>query len=201
MNNHLSLVARDHAKDAGLARRALSGDRAAQHELLRALRNSVHTTLYRVLGGNEHMEELLQDSFVEIFRCLPQYRADSQLEAWGARIAARVALQHLKHGPAKKDRDRPAPVQLHLVPPPGDGVHREGMRRYYAVLRRMQPELHVALALVMVDGRSLEEVSEITGMTITRTKHRLHRARRKLWDNARRDPLLMSYMTRAGAAG
>lgn len=198
MNNYLTLVARDYSKDAGLARRAMSGDRSAQHELFRSLKAGVHATLYRVLGSNEHMEDLLQDSFVEIFRSLPQYRGESQLNTWAARIAARVAFHYLKRKP-KRDKDKAAPVQLHLVGSPEDHAqHREGVKHLYALLRRMKPEHHVALALFMVDGRSLEEVAEITGVTLVAAKNRVCRARRKLWAAARRDQALMGYLTEHG---
>jgi RNA polymerase sigma-70 factor (ECF subfamily) len=162
------------------------------------LKAGVHATLYRVLGSNEHMEDLLQDSFVEIFRSLPQYRGESQLNTWAARIAARVAFHYLKRKP-KRDKDKAAPVQLHLVGSPEDHAqHREGLKHLYALLRRMKPEHHVALALFMVDGRSLEEVAEITGVTLVAAKNRVCRARRKLWEAARRDQALMGYLTEHG---
>jgi DNA-directed RNA polymerase specialized sigma24 family protein len=64
----------------------------------------------------------------------------------------------------------------------------------------MKPEHHVALALFMVDGRSLEEVAEITGVSLVAAKNRVSRARRKLFEAARRDQLLASYLAEQGDA-
>jgi len=194
------LVARDYSSDAGLAQRVASGDREAQQELFRALQHSVHATLYRVLGSNEHMEDLLQDSFIEIFRSIASYRGESQLATWAARIAARVAFHYLKRKRARADSER-APVQLHLVGSPEDHAqHREGLARLHALLRRMKPEDHLAFALFVMDGRSMEEIAEITGVTVVAAKSRVSRARRKLWDAARRDQLLTAYLVEQGAS-
>ncbi len=200
MKSSPTLAARDYSNDMGLARRAQSGDRSAEHELFRALKSSVHGTLYRVLGSNEHMEDLVQDAFIEIFRSLPHYRGESLLNTWADRIAARVAFHHLKRKGPHKDKERAlCPVQLHVVGSPEDHAqHREELKRLYALLRRMKPEHHIALALFMVDGRSLEEVAEITGVSLVAAKNRVSRARRKLHSAARRDQLLTSYLGEQG---
>jgi RNA polymerase sigma-70 factor, ECF subfamily len=194
------LTARDYSSDAGLAQRVASGEREAQHELFRALKHGVHATLYRVLGSNEHMEDLLQDSFIEIFRSIGGYRGESQLATWAARISARVAFHHLKRKRSRRDDER-APVQLHVVGSPEDHAqHREGLKRLYGLLRRMKPDDHIALALFVMDGRSMEEIAEITGVTVVAAKSRVSRARRKLWDAARRDQVLTTYLGEQGAA-
>jgi RNA polymerase sigma-70 factor (ECF subfamily) len=202
MNQTSSLAARDYTECTELARRATSGDRAAQRELFRQLRGSVHGTLYRVLGSNEYMEDLLQDSFIEIFRSLPHYRGESLLHTWADRIAARVAFHHLKRKKPRKDKEKAmGPVQLHVVGSPEDHAHhREGLKRLYGLLRRMKAEDHVALALFMVDGRSLEEVAVITGVSLVAAKNRVSRARRKLFDAARKDQLLLGYLAECGEA-
>lgn len=90
-------------------------------------------------------------------------------------------------------------VQLHLVGSPEDHAqHREGLVRLYDLLRRMKAEDHVALALFMVDGRSLEEVAQVMGVTVVAAKNRVSRARRRLFDEARKDQLLLGYLVRCG---
>lgn len=193
---------RDYSACTDLARRAHGGDRAAQRELFRRLRGSVHGTLYRVLGSNDFMEDLIQDAFIEIFRSLPHYRGESLLQTWADRIAARVAFHHLKRKKPRAETEKAASsVVLHVVGSPEDHAqHREGLKRLYALLRRMKAEDHVALALFMVDGRSLEEVAEMTGVTVVAAKNRVSRARRKLFDAARRDQLLLGYLGERGEA-
>jgi RNA polymerase sigma-70 factor (ECF subfamily) len=194
-------AALNHSTDSALAGRAALGERVAQREIFHALKATVHATLYRVLGSNEHMEDLLQDVFIEIFRSLPHYRGESKLSTWASPIAARVAFHYLRSKRARSDRNAQAPVQLHLVGSPEDHAqHREGLQHLYVLLRRMTPEQHIALALFMVDGRSIDEIAELTGVTVVAAKNRIFRARRKLWAAARKDPALTAYLTERDAA-
>lgn len=200
MSETAQLVVRDYSECTELAHRASSGDRGAQRELFRQLRSRVHGTLYRVLGSNEQMEDLLQEAFIEIFKSLPHYRGESLLQTWADSITARVAYHHLRRKKAGGDRSAP-PLQLHVVGSPEDHAqHREGLKRLYALFKRMKADDHVALALFMVDGRSLEEVAAAMGVTVVAAKNRVSRARRRLFDAARKDPILLGYLVHCGEA-
>ncbi len=200
MSETSTLAVRDYSECTELAHRASSGDRAAQRELFRQLRSRVHGTLYRVLGSNELMEDLLQEAFIEIFRSLPQYRGESLLQTWADRITARVAYHHLRRKKSGGDRSAP-PTQLHVVGSPEDQAqHREGLKRLYGLFRLMKADDHVALALFMVDGRSLEEVAAVMGVTVVAAKNRVSRARRRLFDAARKDPILLGYLAQCEEA-
>lgn len=199
MSPHPAFPISDRSSDTALAERAAAGDRAAQREIFRSLKGTVHATLYRVLGSNEYMEDLLQDVFVEIFRSLPRYRGEAKLSTWAGPIAARVAFHHLRSKRARGDARALAPVRLHLVgSPEDDAQHREGLQRLYRLLRDMSPEQHIAFALFTLDGRSIEEVAEMTGVTLAAAKNRISRARRKLCAAARKDRVLAGYLGDAG---
>src|SRR5690606_522651 len=63
------------SRDAELAARCVQGDRAAQRELFQMARAAVHHTLYRILGSNQDMEDVLQETFLEVFRSMKRYAA------------------------------------------------------------------------------------------------------------------------------
>lgn len=191
------LATRDHSTDTDLASRASHGDSAAQREVFRSLKSTVHATLYRILGSNEHMEDLLQDAFVEIFRSLARYRGESKLTTWAGPIAARVAFHYLRSKRVQRGKEQEARrVPLHLVGSLEDqALHREGLERVYSVLRGLKPEQHIALALFMVDGRSIEEIATLTGVSRVAAKNRISRGRRKLWAAARKDYVLAGYLS------
>jgi RNA polymerase sigma-70 factor (ECF subfamily) len=179
-----------------LARRAADGDRAAQRELFHAQRLGVHHTLFRILGSNRELEDLVQDAFLEIFRALPSFRGDSTLARWCQTIATRTAFLAIA-------RRRPTPVELDLVQdtlaardPDARRVAlaREAARRLYTALDRLDGRLRIAFALAVIDGRPLAEVAQLTESTTVAVKTRVWRARRELHRRAAKDELLRHYL-------
>ena len=188
---------REHDRD--LAQRAASGDRGAQRELFTAQRGAVHHALFRILGNNRDIEDLVQDAFFEIFRALPSFRGDSTLSRWCQTIATRVAYLAIS-------RRRPMTVDLALVEDTvvddadteRQVMLREATRRLYAALERIETKQRVAFALAVVDGRSLAEVAELTDSTVIAVKTRVWRARKDLMKRASKDALLSSYLAELG---
>ncbi|HEY4179961.1 MAG TPA: RNA polymerase sigma factor [Kofleriaceae bacterium] len=188
--------------DRELARRAATGDRRAQHELFAQQKTSVHRALFRILGNNRDIEDLVQDSFIAIFRALPSYRAESALTRWCLTITTRVAFAYIS-------RRKPASVDLALVEEivPGDvdvqrhALAREAARRLYAALDRIEPKHRIAFALAKIDGRSLEEVAEMTESSLFAVKTRVWRARKTLYAKAKKDPVLAEYLDEFAEGG
>jgi RNA polymerase sigma-70 factor (ECF subfamily) len=183
-----------------LARRASAGDRAAQRTLFRDLKRPMHATLYRVLGSNRQVEDLLQEAFIELFRSLPSYRGEAKLTTWADRITTRVAYRHLRRQRLMLARDLPVTSQSVSGTPEHDLQAKEGVRRLYAALSAMKPHYRIAFALFSIDGRSLKEVAEATGVSLIAAKSRIWRARRLLNAAARVDSVLAAYLTNAEAA-
>jgi len=183
-----------------LVRRCVDGDRAAQTRLFREEVRRVHGLLYRVLGPNGPHEDLIQETFLRVFRSLAQFRGESQLTTWIGGIALNVAYGYLRSNPT------PA-VRLELVPDArADGTEaeqqvaaRQGLRRVYQLLERMDPRLRIAFTLHAIDGRPLREVAELMSASLVATKARVWRARRELDKRAKRDPLLATFL--GGALG
>lgn len=183
-------------RDVELARRAAIGDRAAQKELFHAQRGGVHHALFRILGSNRDLEDLVQDAFLEIFRGLHAFRGDSTLSRWCQTIATRIA--YLAIG-----RRKPVAIDLALVEnviaDDVDTRHavqlREAARRLYAALERIEVKQRIAFALAVIDGRPLAEVAQLTESTTVAVKARVWRARRELFKRAARDEILAGYLT------
>lgn len=181
--------------DLELARRAAAGDRPAQRELFLAQRANVHRALFRILGSNREIEDLLQDSFIEIFRALPTFRGDSTLGRWCQTIAVRVAYLAIS-------RRRPPAVDLALVEETVAGDAdvrrhvqvREATRRLYAALDRIEAKQRIAFALAVIDGKPLAEVAELTDSSVFAIKTRVWRARRELMRRAGKDAALAAYV-------
>ena len=190
-----------YGEELGLAHRCASGDRTAQRQFFHEHKSRVHATLYRILGSNRDMEDLVQESFLQVFRSLSGYRGEASLATWVSRITARVAYAHLS-------RRRVSTVGLESVPdaPTDDPdaerhlMARQATRRLYDVLDRVDPKHRIAFTLHAIGGHPLREVAEIMEASVVATKSRVWRARKEIARRARRDPILAEYLRGAERA-
>lgn len=183
--------------------RALGGQDAGARELFRRYRGRVHGALYRILGSNAEMEDLLQETFIQVFASLKSWRAEASLATWIDRIAVRVAYKAIGRGQQRRawlDDAAGALEGADAAVASGGAAEvlaREGVRRLYAALDALPPASRIAFALHEIDGRSMAEVAEVTSASVTATKLRVWRARRSLEAAAARDPVLREFLADA----
>ena len=189
--------------DVVLVDRCLGGHEAAARDLFRRHRGRVHATLFRILGGNRDMDDLLQEVFVQVFGSLRSWRAEASLATWIDRIAVRVAYRHIGQRKTRPPADELTDDDAVSADVGGArrAAAREGVRRLYAALGRLSPAARIAFALHEIDGRPLAEVAAVTGSSLTATKLRVWRARRALMADAARDPVLREWMGDHDAGG
>lgn len=187
------------AEDAEFVRRCVSGERSALRELFDRERVRVHALLFRMVGPSPHLDDLVQEAFLEVFRSLAGFRGESSLRTWVDRCAVRVAYAYF----ARKAR---VPVLESLADAPNSeadveqhALMREATRRLYSELERLEPRQRLAFTLFAVEGRSMREVAETMSSTQVATRVRVWRARQVLEARARKDPLLAEFLAKPGA--
>jgi len=190
-----------HAQDdADLVARSVAGDPGAQRRLFDREYPRVHATLYRILGSNNAIDDVMQETFLAVFRGLHQFRGESSLRTWIDRCAVHAAFAHLRGGRRR---------HLELVPESIASGHpsaerrvlaREAARRLYATLDKLEAKQRLAFALHAIDGRPLYEVAKLMDATVVATKARVWRARRYVEKRAKVDPVLADFLEGARAS-
>src|SRR5574338_1566706 len=127
-----------YVEDVLLVDRCLTGEPAATRELFRRHRGRVHASLFRVLGSNRDMDDLLQEAFIQVFQSLRGWRAEASLATWIDRVSVRVAYRYLSQrgrrivtDPLADDDDVPGATD---EPGARRQLARDGVKRLYAVL-------------------------------------------------------------------
>jgi RNA polymerase sigma-70 factor (ECF subfamily) len=195
-----------YVEDVLLVDRCLTGEPAASRELFRRHRGRVHACLYRVLGGNRDMDDLLQEAFLQVFQSLRGWRAEASLATWIDRVAVRVAYRYLAQRRRRIATDPLAdddgPVVAAAPSDDGPGARRQlardGVRRLYAVLDELSPAARLAFTLHEIDGRSIAETAQLVGASVTATKLRVWRARNRVAAAAAADPVLSEFLEPGG---
>jgi len=185
-------------EDVLLVDRCLTGEPAASRELFRKHRGRVHACLFRVLGSNRDMDDLLQEAFLQVFQSLRGWRAEASLATWIDRVAVRCAYRYL----TQRGRRVPTEVLVDDDVAALDEVGarrqlaRDGVKRLYAALDELSAAARLAFTLHEVDGRPLAEVADLVGSSVTATKLRVWRARKRIEEVAAEDPVLREFLTK-----
>ena len=197
------MTAAAYVEDVLLVDRCLTGEPAATRELFRRHRSRVHACLFRVLGTNRDMDDLLQEAFLQVFQSLRGWRAEASLATWVDRVSVRVAYRYLSQRGRRVqtdvlDDDEAGPA-LDVGPGPRRQMARDGVKRLYAVLDELSAASRLAFTLHEIDGRTLPETAALVGSTVTATKLRVWRARKKIETAAANDPVLSEFLQPRGA--
>ncbi len=196
-------MATAYVEDVLLVDRCLTGEPAATRELFRRHRSRVHACLFRVLGTNRDMDDLLQDAFLQVFQSLRSWRAEASLATWIDRVAVRCAYRYLTQRGRRVQTD---PLGDDDALPGDDApgarrqLARDGVKRLYAALEELSPAARLAFTLHEIDGRSISEVAELVGSSVTATKLRVWRARNRIETIAAADPVLSEFLSPGGLA-
>src|SRR5205823_14873570 len=112
-------------------------------------------------------------------------------------VAVRCAYRYL----SQKGRGVPTAPMLDDDDGPGaegPGAHRQlardGIKRLYAVLDELSAASRLAFTLHEIDGRTLAETAELVGSSVTATKLRVWRARKRIEAAAAADPVLSQFL-------
>jgi RNA polymerase sigma-70 factor (ECF subfamily) len=182
--------------DEELVVRARAKDFAAFEELLDRYEDKVFRLAYRFVRNETEAQEILQDTFLSIWRKLDTFKGDAQFSSWVYRVAANTALMRLRaqrRHPEISTEELPIGYldRLGPLPPVGENwskrpdeqLQSDELRRHIQAAVDALPELYRTVFLIRdVEGLSTEETAEVLGISIPTVKTRLHRARIALRD-------------------
>jgi len=184
------------ATDAELVARAQAKDFAAFEELLDRYEDKVFRLAYRFVRNETEAQEILQDTFLSIWRKLHTFKGDAQFSSWLYRVAANAALMRLRaqrRHPEISTEELPVGYldnngQLPAIGEnwarrPDDQLQSEELRDHIQQAVDALPELYRTVFLIRdVEGLSTEETAEVLNISVPTVKTRLHRARIALRD-------------------
>ncbi|MCX6928520.1 MAG: RNA polymerase sigma factor [Verrucomicrobia bacterium] len=164
-------------------------DEAAARALFRHLYPLVARLVRSHLPRRTSQEDLVQTVFMKIFANLDRFSGTVPLEHWVSRIAVNTCLNQLAAEKARPElrwadmnEEQTEALEAVTAGPeelePGRSLAaREIVEK---LLAQLSPANRLLLTLLHLEGRSVEEVRQITGWNVPVIKVRAFRARRKL---------------------
>lgn len=177
------------ASDSALVAATVAGDRAAFTALYQRHADRVFALATRILGPVDVRHDVLQETFLQLHRALPQFRGEAQFSTFLYRIAVRIATHHGKRFTKAWRRMDPQEVDacISLDSSALDRARaRQELEQAFEALGTLTEERRVAFVLVGVEGLSYDEASDVLGISADAVKQRVLRARADLQDHRER---------------
>jgi RNA polymerase sigma-70 factor, ECF subfamily len=138
----------------------------------------IYAYLYRLCGCRYLAEDLLQETFLAVFRGLAGFKARSSPRTWLYAIATNKFRDHCRNRWRKVELDSES---LEALPsswpiPLEEVIQREESRRIHEAILALPPELRAALLLVRFEELKYLEAAQILGTTLSTVRMRVHRA-------------------------
>jgi len=188
--------------DALLVERAKLGDVRAFEMLVVKYQRRIERLISRMVRDSDLVQDIAQETFIRVYRALPQFRGESAFYTWLYRIAVNTAkktlldmkrdpvvLESSLHGNDENDEtSRRESALSDGETPEALLASKEIALAVNAAIEALSDDLRQAITLREIEGLSYEEISELMNCPIGTVRSRIFRAREAI--AARLKPLL-----------
>lgn len=159
--------------------------------LVENYQHRVFNTCLGVLRNAEDAEDIAQEVFVEVHRSVQNFKAESKLSTWIYRICVTKSLDHLRGKKRKKrfafvksifgEGDNEPRFDIPDFVHPGVQLENKERAAYlFKAIEQLPENQKVAFTLNKIECLCYQEISEITGMSVSAVESLLFRARQNL---------------------
>jgi RNA polymerase sigma-70 factor, ECF subfamily len=180
--------------DAALIDQITQGNAEAANALVERLRPTILKCIRRRLPRWMDEEDLMQNVFAKIFSHLHQFSGSVPLEHWVSRIAINTSLNQIDHEAVRpelrmSDLSEEHEIVLENRPQTGETADELNYAReaIELLMAQLKPDERLIITLLHLEQRSTQEISQLTGMSISlvkvkafRTRHKMKRFSKKL---------------------
>ena len=168
-----------------------SGDRVEFAQVVDTYYEMIYRLAIRMLSNPQDAEDILQETFIKVYRNFKNFDGRSSVSTWLYRIATNEALMFLRrqHPDTTSIDDsyenddgleKPAHIVDWCCLPEDELMSAEALAHLDESVESLPPNLRVVFVLRDIQGLSTRETAEVLNLTEVAVKTRLSRARFKL---------------------
>lgn len=153
--------------------KAKLGDTVALSLLIDDHKSLAYNLAFRILKNHNDSKDVVQDSFIKVLEKIQQFQYKAKFSTWLYRIVLNEALKK------KHDNKRKAivPLNTSVDMPTVDEAEDPSID---SALETLTEKEKLVITLFYLAEKSIKEINEITGLSISNIKILLHRARLQL---------------------
>jgi len=164
-----------------LVDRCRTGDRKAQCDLYHLYAKQMYNVAMRIVNNTVDAEDILQESFLEAFRSIRDFREDASFGAWLKKIIINRAINYLKKRRLTLFEQIPGADSLQHEDTAHDTeeIHYE-VRKVHNAMGMLPTGYRLVISLYLLEGYDHAEIAQILSITESTSKSQYNRAKEKL---------------------
>ena len=178
--------------DEALAARAAAGDEPAFEELVTRYQARVFRLARRLTGSDDDAADVLQETFLQVYRGLPGFRGESRFGTWLYRVATNAALM-LRRARARRPAESleaflprfdaagihvATPAELQVAARVDQLIDQRALaEKAWAGIERLPDLYREAFVLRDLEEMTTDEVARVLDLQPAAVRQRVHRAR------------------------
>jgi RNA polymerase sigma-70 factor (ECF subfamily) len=155
------------------------GKKQAQYQFYELFKKLVFSVAMRYAKDVPEAQDIMQDSFVNLYRDLYQYEPTGALGGWVRRVTVNTALMHLR-----KKRMLFSDVEIHTLAEHRQGqddiLSNIGAKEIMKMVQELPDGYRVVFNLYVVEGFTHKEIGEQLKISENTSKSQLSRAKKML---------------------
>lgn len=190
MRTQKSGIKKTKDEDLGLIEAINSGQHALYYQLVKRYEKRVYNFGLKMCRNVTDAEDLVQETFLNVFKYLKNFRYETKFKNWLYRIASSVCIKKRRKSKYAPERE----LSLEEFIPGEDGGRSQTMPEWASVplenlldrelsehiqdaIRSLPEKYRLVIVLRDLEGFSTQETARILDLSETNVKVRLHRAR------------------------
>lgn len=166
--------------DSACMRALAGGDRTAFAQLVERWQTRLINFFYRSTGNRADAEDLAQETFIELHRAAPRYKAQGTFNAYIFTLARRRLIDSYRKK-SRRPLDFVDPGEYFMQSQPEESDQsREIEEAFHRALSGLPNNQRNAILMLQQQGLSYEEIAQALDASVSAVKTWIHRARTHL---------------------
>ena len=171
--------------DSVLIEKSKNGNEGAFNILVNKYHPRVYASLFSFTKSKEDSEDLSQQTFIKVWQQLNSFRGESAFFTWVYRIAINLAKNYVSSAGYKKQKISSSIEHFEIDVSSFEDlesivIHEQSIKEINNFIITMPESLKTAFTMREVEGKSYEEISDITNTPIGTVRSRIYRARESI---------------------
>ncbi|MFO7369804.1 MAG: RNA polymerase sigma factor [Bacteroidales bacterium] len=169
-----------------LIHESAGGNMVSFRKLVEMHQSFVYATAFRLLCNEPDTEEVVQDTFVRVWRNLSRFNREMRFSTWVYKIVVNLCFDRMRSGKVRKATLSLNREDIRLPDPPsGEDIETSYINTEQAKIigyltDKLSPQQRIVFSLSELEELSVVEISEITGMTPNKIKSNLYCAKQSI---------------------